>query len=61
MVEMKELVCCKGVLHQASRVVAVQSRHEEVEAAEETVKIFLSVFGRNHPESFCGLRFFSDL
>lgn len=58
MVKMKELVCCDEALHQASKDLAVQSRHEEVEAAEEIVKFFLSVFGINHPESVRGLRNF---
>lgn len=55
MVKMKEIVCCKEVLHQAGKDVAVQSRHKEVEAAEEIIKIFLSVFGINYPESVHGL------
>lgn len=38
--KMKELVFCKEALHQASKGLAVQSRHEEVEAAEEIVNIF---------------------
>lgn len=48
MVKMKELVCCKEVLQQASKDLAVQSRHE-VEAAEERMKIFFVCFWNKPP------------
>lgn len=48
MVKMKELVCYKEVLQQASKDLAVQSRHE-VEATEERMKIFFVCFWNKPP------------
>lgn len=56
--KMKELLCCKEVLHQMSEDFMVQSRHEEVEGDKEIVIFFWSVIGRSHPESDCVLRCF---
>lgn len=39
--KMKEVVCSKEVLYQASKDLALWSRHKEVEAAEEIVRICL--------------------
>lgn len=56
--KMKELLCCKELLHQMSKDFMVQSRHEEVEGDKEIVIFFWSVIGRSHPESDCVLRCF---
>lgn len=41
--KMKELLCCKEVLHQMSEDFMVQSRHEEVEGDKEIVIFFFGL------------------